>query len=96
MQDGKCVGSLIIGPDGEIIHLSLYDNSQDQRQSDGDEEERGGSAAGRLSGECLGLAENSPCLTLSSPGCVCGRGEVALGHCPAARTYRYRSTNSVM
>ncbi|XP_026150741.1 uncharacterized protein LOC113123131 [Mastacembelus armatus] len=34
-QNGKSVGSLILGPDGEIIQLSLYSNSQDPLQGDG-------------------------------------------------------------
>lgn len=34
LQDGKSVGSLILGPDGEIIQLSLFVNSQDRSNSD--------------------------------------------------------------
>ncbi|XP_044073655.1 uncharacterized protein KIAA2012-like isoform X2 [Siniperca chuatsi] len=40
LQNGKSVGSLILGPDGEIIQLSLYDNSQDPSQGDGDTQEQ--------------------------------------------------------
>ncbi|XP_039674740.1 uncharacterized protein LOC120570452 isoform X1 [Perca fluviatilis] len=40
LQNGKSVGSLILGPDGEIIQLSLYDNSQDPSHTDGDTQER--------------------------------------------------------
>ncbi|XP_049904890.1 uncharacterized protein LOC126393077 [Epinephelus moara] len=36
LQNGRPVGSLILGPDGEIIQLSLYDNSQDPSQGDDD------------------------------------------------------------
>ncbi|XP_045910523.1 uncharacterized protein KIAA2012 homolog [Micropterus dolomieu] len=36
LQNGKSVGSLILGPDGEIIQVSLYDNSQYPSQGDGD------------------------------------------------------------
>lgn len=38
LQDGKSVGSLILGPDGEIIQLSLFVNSQDGASSDTHEE----------------------------------------------------------
>ncbi|GAA6219138.1 uncharacterized protein LOC108872809 [Lates japonicus] len=34
LQNGESVGSLILGPDGEIIQLSLYNNSQDPSQGD--------------------------------------------------------------
>lgn len=34
LQDGKSVGTLILGPDGEIIQLSLFVNSQDRSNSD--------------------------------------------------------------
>ncbi|XP_056284716.1 LOW QUALITY PROTEIN: uncharacterized protein KIAA2012 homolog [Pseudoliparis swirei] len=37
LQNGKSVGSLILGPDGEIIHLSLYDCPS---HADGDARER--------------------------------------------------------
>ncbi|XP_034742133.1 uncharacterized protein KIAA2012 [Etheostoma cragini] len=40
LQNGKSVGSLILGPDGEIIQLSLYDNSQHPSHADGDTQER--------------------------------------------------------
>lgn len=41
LQNGKSVGSLILGPDGEIIQLSLYDRSQDLSQGDGDTQQQG-------------------------------------------------------
>lgn len=41
LKDGKSVGSLILGPDGEIIQLSLYDNSQDSSHDRGDTQEQG-------------------------------------------------------
>lgn len=41
LQNAKSVGSLILGPDGEIIQLSLYDRSQDTSQGDGDTQEQG-------------------------------------------------------
>lgn len=41
LQDGKSVGSLILGPDGEIIQLSLYDNSQDPSQGDDGTQQQG-------------------------------------------------------
>ncbi|XP_035459670.2 uncharacterized protein LOC118282571 isoform X2 [Scophthalmus maximus] len=34
LQNGRSVGSLILGPDGEIIQLSLYDSSRDPSQGD--------------------------------------------------------------
>ncbi|TDH06539.1 hypothetical protein EPR50_G00114490 [Perca flavescens] len=40
LQNGNSVGSLILGPDGEIIQLSLYDNSQDPSHADGDTQEK--------------------------------------------------------
>ncbi|XP_032371282.1 uncharacterized protein KIAA2012 homolog [Etheostoma spectabile] len=40
LQNDKSVGSLILGPDGEIIQLSLYDNSQHPSHADGDTQER--------------------------------------------------------
>ncbi|XP_031729885.1 uncharacterized protein KIAA2012 homolog isoform X2 [Anarrhichthys ocellatus] len=42
LQNDKSVGSLILGPDGEIIQLSLYDNSQDTSHTDGDTREQEG------------------------------------------------------
>lgn len=41
LQNGRSVGSLILGPDGEIIQLSLYANNQDPSQADGDTHEQG-------------------------------------------------------
>ncbi len=45
LQNGKCVGCLILGPDGEIIQLSMYDKSKDQdqdpSQGDGDTSNKG-------------------------------------------------------
>lgn len=84
LNDGKCVGCLIVGPDGEIIQLSLYADSQDQRHDAGGAEERGRPARRRLPGKCKELVEDSPCVSLSSPGCVCRGREVALGRRPAA------------
>nr|XP_046260648.1 uncharacterized protein KIAA2012 [Scatophagus argus] len=41
LQNGKSVGCLILGPDGEIIQLSLCENSQDPSQGDdGDTKEQ--------------------------------------------------------
>ncbi|XP_074513640.1 uncharacterized protein KIAA2012 homolog isoform X1 [Sebastes fasciatus] len=40
LQNGKSVGSVILGPDGEIIQLSLYDSSQDPSHNDGDTQEQ--------------------------------------------------------
>ncbi|XP_056244505.1 uncharacterized protein KIAA2012 isoform X2 [Seriola aureovittata] len=34
LQNGKSVGSLILGPDGEIIQLSLHDNNQETSRGD--------------------------------------------------------------
>ncbi|XP_024919837.1 uncharacterized protein KIAA2012 homolog isoform X2 [Cynoglossus semilaevis] len=36
LQNSKPVGCLILGPDGEIIQLSLYDNNQERGQGDND------------------------------------------------------------
>ncbi|XP_071338645.1 uncharacterized protein KIAA2012 homolog isoform X3 [Trachinotus anak] len=40
LQNGKSVGSLLLGPDGEIIQLSLYDNSQGPSQGDDDAQQQ--------------------------------------------------------
>ncbi|XP_042349976.1 uncharacterized protein LOC121948641 [Plectropomus leopardus] len=40
LQNGNSVGSLILGPDGQIIQLSLYDSSQDASHGDGDTQEQ--------------------------------------------------------
>ncbi|XP_070832566.1 uncharacterized protein KIAA2012 [Chaetodon trifascialis] len=40
LQNGKSVGSLILGPDGEIIQLSVYHNSQEPSQGDGGRQEQ--------------------------------------------------------
>ncbi|XP_060909003.1 uncharacterized protein KIAA2012-like [Labrus mixtus] len=40
LQNGRSVGCLIVGPDGEILRLSLYDNSQDETASDGETREQ--------------------------------------------------------
>ncbi|XP_041662297.1 uncharacterized protein KIAA2012 [Cheilinus undulatus] len=40
LQNGKPVGCLIVGPDGEILQLSLYENSQDTNSGDGDTQEK--------------------------------------------------------
>ncbi|XP_067373479.1 uncharacterized protein KIAA2012 homolog [Channa argus] len=40
LQNKKSAGSLILGPDGEIIQLSLYDSSQDPSQGDGDTQQK--------------------------------------------------------
>ncbi|TKS67796.1 hypothetical protein D9C73_000880 [Collichthys lucidus] len=40
LQNDKSVGSLILGPDGEIIQLSLYDNSQKPPQVDSDTQQQ--------------------------------------------------------
>lgn len=41
LQNDKSVGSLILGPDGEIIQLSLHDNSQEPPQGDSDTQQQG-------------------------------------------------------
>ncbi|XP_027145430.1 uncharacterized protein KIAA2012 homolog isoform X3 [Larimichthys crocea] len=40
LQNDKSVGSLILGPDGEIIQLSLHDNSQEPPQGDSDTQQQ--------------------------------------------------------
>lgn len=34
LQNDRAAGSLILGPDGEVIHLSLYDKGQDPSQDE--------------------------------------------------------------
>ncbi|KAI3355661.1 hypothetical protein L3Q82_004256 [Scortum barcoo] len=42
LQSDKSIGCLILGPDGEIIQLSLYEGSQNPSQGEGDTQEQEG------------------------------------------------------
>ncbi|XP_030283268.1 uncharacterized protein KIAA2012 homolog isoform X3 [Sparus aurata] len=74
LQNGKSVGSLILGPDGEIIQLSLYDSSHNPPQGACDTQEQ---ALQVLSAE----GETLPWVIVLQPEntqAACAEGEVEL------------------
>lgn len=85
LQDSRTAGSLLLGPDGEIIQLSLFENGQGQPQGDSDIQEQGKLSLLRCEMSRLGLIINNTLVwTLSSAGFDNRRREVTLDHCPAA------------
>ncbi|XP_044222157.1 glutamic acid-rich protein-like [Thunnus albacares] len=85
LQNGRSVGSLILGPDGEIIQLSLYDNNQDSSQGDDDKQEQ---ALQVLSAE----GEKLPWVILLQPEHTHTEGEVEMNtDVPAGDTQHYQS-----
>lgn len=54
LQNGKAAGCLILGPDGEIIQLSLYGSREDQaKPADVDTQHKGAIIPDRVEGNRL-------------------------------------------